>query len=465
MAPATRVWPAILPWTFVVLCPLVVTNGCRPSEESKSVASQEPARLAASADDRTSAAALAWGSEPDAFGDMPDIDGYYSSRDHFDSDSPDRLRRALLLLEQASDGSLSLRLSKRDIDVMPEVEEILQRVHASAIQFAEAPLGDIYHPTFQALPRRLDQPSDGPVAWTLIPPGGGSQLFVQEGEFEGWATLRSREVGSDSDLWQESLVWAPDYFLEFSRDQPRRFLLFDSYSGGAVFDLRDGLVCKVAGPSGKEKGDFGRWPGFVDSGRALILLRGEILWRLSLDSCRWKQVGTLTLPPMMKGPVDSLLVRVLVSPAGSSLLAKVREAAREGLSPSGLLPKRLLFIHHRLEADRLVEVRRVAARLHNALSGTEDSWSDSTADPFVEMTVFRRRSSASGLGAFRGDPSIPEVSFLLLRNSHGRFFAFRDPTPADGSPTLDHENGWLWYKGSAWDLNPLADWSGDDTLH
>jgi hypothetical protein len=257
------------------------------------------------------------------------------------------------------------------------------------------------------------------------------------------------------------VTWEADFYLEFSSGLPRRFVLFDTYSGGAVYDLREGLRCNLNGPSGGDKGDFGRWPTFTESGRSLVLLHKEVLWRIDLESCAWTEIGKLPYPPK-RDLVDAILVRALASPTGATFHAMFGETSRGPTSPHGIRPAQARFVLLGNENGQLVERRRVFGRLYNAMNGLEGAASDATRTPFLLITQFRSLSPAANSVALERSAFTADICFLLIETAQGHFFALRTPEQTGVGLRLDRNRGLVWYDGSWWDLHALAAWSGDD---
>lgn len=418
-----------------------------------------PARNPAAAEAPATATAAAQdclfpGSGTDYFGECPDPEGYYSSRRHFGLASPDRFRRALVMLEMDGDRSLHLRLSKADLDEMPTVEEVLPRVEVSPEESAEILQrirrgGEVLRPRFE------ESRNGGELAldrvWVLTPPVSGFELRSKgENNYEPPA-LWSVDLKSGKVLWSEALDFNND--IEFSASRPSTFFLFSETEGLKLFELRAGQLCSTQEPSSRV-GWIARRPVFLGNGGALQYVEGETIWRLDLSTCRRRAVGTIVLPPHELARAVRL-ESVSTTSDGTVVLATIREGfagvvalARD---PS---PDRRQHVWLEYDGERYVEKRRVFVRSHNAIYGFDGLSEELARDPLLVAGYFQNFE----LDLATGEPNRPsrsgDLSHVLIRNRQGNFYALRTSARGAGFQ-VDLRRGLLKYAGQWWDLKVL----------
>ena len=454
---ASRQWSAILlPAIFAVLflLALAVWQHCMPAELPTLKAA--PPLAAPSVETGLPPLArdcLFPGSGTDYFGECPDAEGYYSSRRHFDLDSPNRLRRALVVLELDEDRSLHLRLSKADLDEMPTVEEVLPRVEVSPEESAEI-LQRIHRGAEVLRPRFEESRNGGELAldgvWVLTPPIAGFELRSKSGDNYEPPELWSVDLKSGKVLWREALDHND---IEFSASRPSTFFLFSETETLKLFDLRAGRLCSTQEPSSRAVW-IARRPIFLGNGSALQYVDGETIWRLDLSTCRRRAVGTIVLPPHELARAVRL-ESVSTSSDGTVVLATIREGfagvVELARDPS---PDRRQHVWLEYDGERYVERRRVTVRSHNAISGFDGlSW-ELAGDPLLVAGYFHDFQLDPATGKPDRQSRSGDLSHVLIRNRQGNFYALR--TSARGTLfQVDSRRGLLNYAGKWWDLKVL----------
>ncbi len=457
---ASRQWSAILlPAIFAVLflLALAVWQHCMPAELPTPKAA--PPLTAPSVKAGLPPLArdcLFPGSGTDYFGECPDSEGYYSSRRHFDLDSPNRLRRALVLLEMDPDRSLHLRLSKADLDEMPTVDQVLPLVEVSPEESAEILErihrgAEVLRPRFEEARSGSEPALDG--VWVLTPPVAGFELRSKSGDNYEPPELWSVDLKSGKVLWSEALDHQD---IEFSASRPSTFFLVGESGSLELFDLRAGRFCSTQEPSGPV-GWIARRPLFLDNGSTLQYVEGETIWRLDLSNCQRRAVGTIVLPPHELARAVTL-ESVSTTSDGTVVLATIREGfaglVELARDPS---PDRRQYVWLEYDGERYVERRRVTVRSHNAISGFDSfdglSW-ELAGDPLLVAGYFRNFELDPATRKPNRRSRSGELSHVLIRNRQGNFYALR--TSARGSLfQVDSRRGLLNYAGKWWDLKVL----------
>ncbi len=409
---------------------------------------------------------VTWGSAPDAFGEIPTADGYYSTRLHFDLDNPNPMLRALVHLERDPDGSLNLRLSREDIEKMPAVDEVLERVaglEAGDPLDALDPLVTTFHDAFESdVVERVGEETFT-LRYRMVPPipGYDVQVLWNLNAYENEVVLRVVDTEEEKTLWQSEVIYDSIDRLEFADGSRTLFYVATDIGVGEVYSLRDGLRCSFAAVPGVGHGWLVRWPQFVDDARGLLFTRYDgTVRRLDLETCAVRELGVIDVQARVPQFRASIFDNTL-SADGRRLLVGVGEADRVQLSPSGIRPARIQYLLYEIESGGLRELRRVRARILNPIDGTEGASGDSLRDPHVSITQFRSRSwTEKGL---ERDSYQASICFLLVQTGQGHSFALRTPKATGRGFRLDRRRGALRYADGWWDLRPLARWSGDDS--
>lgn len=394
------------------------------------------------------------GSGTDNFGECPDAEGYYSSRRHFDSDSPNRLRRALVMLEMDGDRSLHLRLSKADLASMPTVEETLPLAELAPDESPDDPLArDPLLPEFEVT--RYEDYGEGAaglVERRMTPPVAGYELRLNGDELNEPLQLQSVDLASGKIIWTEEGLSGSFSRVEFFQSDPLLFFLFSDFDGGGVFHLRKGLLCRHQRNEAVPEGVFVRKPLFLDDGRQFQFVKGETIWRLNLSDCGERSVGAIVVPP--RGPSRlASLVNVAPSRDGSVLLATIVESSGPVLARDPN-PRRRQYVWLEYSGTGYVERRRVSVRAHNAIDGFESSPWEASLSPLLEVSYFQRFERNPATGELDRRTFSGETSHILIRNEEGNFYALRTPLKGGGGQ-VDSRRGLLRYAGKWWDLKVL----------
>ncbi len=456
--PASRRWQAILlPAIFSVLLLVAVAVWQHrwPAELPSPRSAPPPAATSAEVGlPDAGRDCLFPGSGADYYGECPDSEGYYSSRRHFAVDSPNRLRRSLVLLEMDEDRSLHLRLSKADLDEMPTVDEVLPLVEVSPEESAEILArirrgSEVLQPRFEDSRSGGKQASDG--VWVLTPPVSGFELRSKGGDNYEPPELWSVDLESRKVLWSEALDF--NYDIEFSASRPSTFFLFSETEGLMLFDLRAGRLCSTQEPSSRV-GRILRRPFYLGNGTDLQYVEGEAIWRLDLSTCQRRAVGTLVLPPHELAAAAEL-ESVATTSDGTVVLATIQEGfagvVELARDPS---PNRRQHVWLEYDGERYVERRRVTVRSHNAISGFDGlSW-ELARDPLLVAGYFQDFQLDMATGKPNRQSRSGDLSHVLIRNQQGNFYALR--TSARGTLfQVDSRRGLLNYAGKWWDLKVL----------
>lgn len=488
--PASSRWPDVFPRSACLLFLFSLATACGPAKPPKPAVSQAPPAAAPSAPasptatNTTEVAAttglparaeanlpsaapasnssteqprvITWGSGPDSFGDTPDKDGYYSSRRHFDLDSKDKVRRALVLLEKDADGTLHLRFSKADIEEMPTVEEVLPRLENAPAE-SEGLLrnGDRLLPRFEVT--TFEDHGEGTTSTVerrLTPPVSGYELRLNGDEINELLELQSVDLTTGQMLWNEpGIAGQPDRIEFFARD-PMLFLYYNDFDTLGVFDIRKGLRCRYRTDTAR-LGTYCPWPSFVGDGKEIQFVEGETIWRVELSACKKWEVGRISLPPRPTSGIVTL-AHSEASDDGSILLATVGQSDSLVRSPTGLNPVQVQYIWLEYEGAGYVEKRRVYTRAHNSIAGTESAVVESTRDPLLIVNQFRSRTLNRTTGALERQDGSAAVTFLLVRNGQGNFFALRAPSNPGVGVLVDSRRGLIHYGDKWFDLKVLA---------
>lgn len=486
MSPSSCRWTGARPRPIFLWILSLVATACAPAESSKAVAEDARSTAAASESPRTpalsttvaappqrwtpglppdphsslSAAAqpkvITWGNDPDYFGDLPDKDGYYSARRHFDLKSKDKVRRALVLLDKDADGSTHLRFSKADIEEMLAVEEVLPLV--------ETPLGqgeELLRRINPLLPpievTRFESSGEGTastVERTIQPPVAGYELRLNGDEVNELLELQSVDLATGKILWKEGGIVGPVSRIEFFGEDPHLFYHFSHFRGGGVFDLRTGLRCPFRRDLERNSGIFRPWPSFVGKGSEFQFVEGETIWRIDLANCQIRSAGKIPVPPAAPfGIVD--LVNADATSDGSIVLAAVGRSSSAPRSPTGLDSVELEFIRLTLEGESFVVQRRVSARAHNSVLGTGAAVTETCRDPLLVISQFRSRTLNQETGELETNSFSAQVSYFLVRNRFGNFFALRAPRNQGVGVVIDRTRGLVHYGNQWFDLKVL----------
>lgn len=455
---ASRQWSAILlPAIFAVLFLLVLAiwQHCMPAELPSTEAALSLA--APSVETGLQPAArdcLFPGSGTDYFGECPDAEGYYSSRRHFDLDSPNRLRRALVILEMDADRSLHLRLSKADLASMPTVEETLPLAELAPDESPDDPLArDPLLPEFEVT-RYEDygEGAGGLVERRLTPPVAGYELRLNGDELNEPLQLQSVDLASGKILWTEEGLSGSFSRVEFFPSDPLLFFLFSDFDGGGVFHLRKGLLCRYQRNEAVPEGVFVPEPLFLDEGRQFQFVKGETIWRLNLSDCGERSLGAIVVPP--RGPSRlASLATVAPSRDGSVLMAMIVESSGPVMARDPN-PRRRQYVWLEYNGTGYVERRRVSVRAHNAIDGFESSSWEASHSPLLQVSYFQRFERDLATGELDRRTFSGETSHILIRNEEGNFYALRTPLKGGGGQ-VDSRRGLLNYAGKWWDLKVI----------
>lgn len=490
ITPASSRWPYVFPRSACLLVLLSVSTACGPAESPKASVSEpspaanpstpagpaatnptevestttSPARAEASSPSTAPAPnratehpqVITWGSGPDFFGDTPDKDGYYSSRRHFDLASKDKVRRALVLLERDSDEKLHLRFSKVDIDEMPTVEAVLPLVE-NAPPESEALLRneDPLLPSLEVT--HFEDHGEGTASTIerrVKPPVAGFELHLNGDEINELLELESIDLATGKRLWNVGGIEGPVTRIEFFASDPYLFYLFSNFRGGGVFDLRTGLRCRFQRDLERNSGIFRPWPSFVGEGHEFQFVEGETIWRVDLSTCQISSVGKVAIPSAApSGVVD--LAGADASADGSIVLAAVGRSSSAFRSPGGLASVEIQFIRLTLEGKSFVERRRVSARTHNSVLGTESAVTETCREPLLVASQFRSRTLNPATGGLERESFSSPVTYLLIQNRFGHFFALRAPLNQGVGIRIDRTRCLLNYGNQWFDLRVL----------
>ncbi|MFN7941181.1 MAG: hypothetical protein U0X73_06255 [Thermoanaerobaculia bacterium] len=418
------------------------------------------------------AKALVWGRDPDEFGGIPDAEGFYSQKLHFDLSASDPIRRAQFLLERNARGELELLLSKQDLEKMPTLDQVLQRVEGPDDRLdATGRYVDPLLPRFH----RLAEIAPGEVgSWQardVAPSPGGDHLLrisyrVQgpddDDPDEGPFLLECLAAPSGSVAWRSEVYYADRF--EFAADNPDLFYYLDTARGGGVYSLAEGLICALPGASAVNRGHYAAWPTFVNGATALSYGFGDRIESIDLSTCGVRQFGEWTVN--RRGLTGAVSVTSLFSSLdGRAALASAREEVRGAAAPNGRRPFRAAYVTTVATELRDGEAteRTVFGRLFNNLLGIEGAVLESVPNPFLTVNQLRSRDGPFELPGQRGmDFHHANVCFLLVRNAHGRFFALSLAEQSHFGLELDRQRGLVRFRGAWWSLRPLADWNADD---
>jgi hypothetical protein len=389
------------------------------------------------------------GSGVDSFGECPDSEGYYSSRRHFDLASPNRFRRALVMLEMDDDRSLHLRLSKADLASMPTVDETLPLAEFAPDESADDPLLPEFEVTRY---ENYGEGAGGLVERRLTPPVAGYELRLNGDELNEPLQLQSVDLASGKIVWTEEGLSGSFSRVEFFQPDPLLFFLFSDFDGGGVFHLRKGLLCRFQRNEAVPEGVFVREPLFLDDGRQFQFVKGETIWRLDLSDCGKRSVGAIVVPP--RGPSRlASLATVAPNRDGSVLMAAIEERSGPVMARDPN-PRRRQYVWLEYDGTGYVEKRRVRVRAHNAIDGFESiSW-EAPRSPLLQVSYFQSFERDPATGELDRRNFSGEISHILVRNEEGNFYALRAPLKGGGGQ-VDSKRGLLEYAGRWWDLKVL----------
>jgi hypothetical protein len=150
------------------------------------------------------------------------------------------------------------------------------------------------------------------------------------------------------------------------------------------------------------------------------------------------------------------LAHAQASDDGSVLLATVGQSNSAFKSPKGLSQVQLEYVWLKYDGSKYVETRRIYTRAHNAIEGTESAVTESTRDPLLVVNQFRSLTLNPTTGALERHYSAAAISYFLIRNGDGNFFALRAPMNSGVGVLLDRKRGLLRYGEKWFDLKVLV---------
>ncbi|MFN7941188.1 MAG: hypothetical protein U0X73_06290 [Thermoanaerobaculia bacterium] len=412
------------------------------------------------------AKALVWGRDPDEFGGIPDAEGFYSQKLHFDLSASDPIRRAQFLLERNARGELELLLSKQDLEKMPTLDQVLQRVEGPAGTVDSAiSYSDPLVPPFREVAGRVPGSNDGwQVQAVLRPPVDGFLLQwsspVQDPEnddaYEGPFRLEAMDAVGNSILWRAEVPYCDR--LEFSPVEPDLFYCLGQFLGGGVFSIAKGLRCPLPPSSANHRGHYAAWPTFMLDGKSLAYGFGDRIEALDLSNCTARVLGQLELPNHV-GDWAPAADSVFVSGDGLAALVLARDEIHGPAAPNGNQPFRASYVS--LSTANSASPLRTTAiafgRLFNDLLQIGGTKLVSVPSPFLVVNQLRSWDGAADrLGRKQIDPFVAQYCFFLVRNRLGQFFMLATPRDSQIGMRVNRQAGLVRYDGVWWDLKPLA---------
>ena len=239
------------------------------------------------------------------------------------------LLRALVHLERDPDGSLNLRLSREDIEKMPTVDEVLERVAGLNAQDPGDALDSLI-PSFEYAPVEDAGESSPTSRARVVPPIPGYEIYLlsfagrDEGTDDERMTIQVVDTAASRLLWQSHFYDPPDR-LEFSGDSQAYFYLASDQAGGEVFSLTNGPLCSFRRAVGRADSLLVRWPLFIEDAGALLFVKNDSkVRRLNLEDCTVHEIGSIDLDLKVK-PIQATIFAASFSTSGQRLLVGVEK--------------------------------------------------------------------------------------------------------------------------------------------
>lgn len=399
----------------------------------------------------------------DAFGSTADEDGFYSKKLHLDLASSDPIQRSHVRLEQDSNGTLHLRLSKLDIEQMPRLDEVLPPLAPGTVD-PTIGSGDPFVPELQLVEWKADD--EGISTWeklVVAPPLRDYRLELSGGSSVSKWSIEAKDSVSGKALWSHAIDMAPDLpypRIEFARDSPKRFYLCDQDRWAMLFDLDRGHLCTWGiGKMEGIKADYVLWPAFAsDRGESLLFVKDLKLWLASGRSCREEVVGSTSpdYPPEVRQVTNGDIAF-----SGDRRLAWVITPyyAPTQSTPRALVPRTLVFrLLERRSAKRWESARTISVRVIDNQKGLGVVAVARVSEPFLQVSV----ACPGAISLQWREPPSPAGCFLLVANGRGSFFVSRSMEPLGASVSVDEEHAAVKTGQRWWDLRPWANWSPPD---